>query len=49
MKRLLSLLLILLLLGTVMAACNDEEPSAAERATPTQVPISAAPAAEGRQ
>ena len=48
MKRLLSLLLVLLLLGTVLAACNDEEPSETERATPTQVPISAAPAAEGQ-
>jgi nitrous-oxide reductase len=30
----------------MLAACNDEEPSEAERATPTQIPISAAPAVE---
>ena len=47
MKRLLSLLLVVLLLSTVLAACNDEEPSEAERATPTQVVVVAdAPAGD---
>jgi nitrous-oxide reductase len=47
MKRLLSLLVVFLLLGMTLAACNDEEPSAEERATPTQVPIAGAAATEG--
>ena len=44
MKRLLSLLLVLLLLGTALAACSDEEGTPSDNPTPTQVPISAASA-----
>jgi nitrous-oxide reductase len=44
MKRLLSLLLVLLLLGTVLAACSDDEEIPSDSPTPTQIPISAAPA-----